>query len=352
MQRLVDNPDYDFVMVCGRDDPIDHIPVWLPDEDFVETRTRKLSSTWFWQTRLWKVCFSRKYQTLIFRGNVYCASTWYAAFFARIMRKRVLFWGHGWIRRDRGIKKLMRQLFYCLPNGFLYYGELGKKIAIENGFDANETYVVNNSMELLPYEPVSPDKAREIKSQFFRNPIQPTVICTTRLHARKQIEQLMQAVSILADSDRVNVLIVGDGPEQQNLQSLAKELGIDCHFFGACYDETKMRELYSLATVSASPGHVGLTAIHSLNYGVPMLTNNEHNKHAPEYESIKPGVSGDFFEADNTNALADALKKWTSTEFPDDKTRSECISIVKNSYTAEFRERVILQAIQGNSADL
>ena len=43
-----------------------------------------------------------------------------------------------------------------------------------------------------------------------------------------------------------------------------------------------------------SPGNVGLTAIHSLSYGTPVLTHNNFNNQMPEVESIQPGFNGYF----------------------------------------------------------
>ena len=44
------------------------------------------------------------------------------------------------------------------------------------------------------------------------------------------------------------------------------------------------------ANVTVSPGPIGLTAIQSLTYGVPAITNDEFSTQGPEFETIEPGV--------------------------------------------------------------
>ena len=45
-------------------------------------------------------------------------------------------------------------------------------------------------------------------------------------------------------------------------------------FYGACYDESKLGELIFNADLCVSPGNVGLTAVHSMGYGTPVITHN------------------------------------------------------------------------------
>jgi len=346
MQRLIDHPEHQFHIVCGDKDVIDDIKVWLPRPDkLTKTRTIRLGRQLHWQTGLWKIACSKKFDTLIIRGNVNCVSTWYVSVLARLYGKRVFFWGHGWRRRVSGIKKWIRQLMFKTPNAFLYYGKAGRDLGVEYGFDAAHTFIINNSQEMLKYEDRSLEERRGLKSQLFADPNRPTAICSTRLTSRKKLHQLLEAVAMLPNSSRPNVLIVGDGPERERLESLSLELGVDCHFQGACYDEEKMRDFFACSTVAVCPAAVGLSAIHSLNYGVPMLTNNHFENHGPEFEAIRPGETGDFFDTDDIDSMASAISKWTQSEFPTHEARSRCINLVQDFYSPEFQEKAIVEAV-------
>jgi glycosyltransferase involved in cell wall biosynthesis len=270
---------------------------------------------------------------------------------ARLFGKKILFWGHGWTRRDKGIKKWVRQMFYRLPNGFLYYGKTGRDIGVEFGFDENRAFVINNSQEMLGHRPLSHTARRKIKEQFFAEPVKPVVICSTRLAKRKKLHLLVEAIGLLEPSLRPNLILVGDGPERDRLKGLSNSLGVNCYMPGACYDEETLRDMFSCATVSVCPAAVGLTAIHSMNYGVPMLTDDCFERHGPEFEAIIPGRTGDFFEAGSIDAMASAIAKWTKNEFAEDDICSSCVNLVNDYYSPEFQEKMIIEAVQELSSE-
>jgi glycosyltransferase involved in cell wall biosynthesis len=55
-----------------------------------------------------------------------------------------------------------------------------------------------------------------------------------------------------------------------------------------------------------SPGCVGLSAVHSLAYGVPMLVARDE-AHGPEQVVLRDGVSAAFCASDDPRSLADSL---------------------------------------------
>ncbi len=67
------------------------------------------------------------------------------------------------------------------------------------------------------------------------------------------------------------------------------------NFFGASYDEELNYRLIACSDCCISPGEVGLTAIHSLMYGTPVITHNNFDQQMPEYEAIIPKYNGDYF---------------------------------------------------------
>ena len=64
------------------------------------------------------------------------------------------------------------------------------------------------------------------------------------------------------------------------------------------------------ATACVSPGNVGLTAVHSLSFGCPVITHDYLPLQGPEFESIRPGVTGDFFRQNDVDDLKRVIEKW------------------------------------------
>ena len=122
----------------------------------------------------------------------------------------------------------------------------------------------------------------------------------------------------------------------------AKELNIDDYvvFYGSCYDEKTIFQLMEMTNVVVSPGEVGLTAIHALCYGVPVITHDRFDKQMPEYEAIIEGKTGAFFEHDDAfNSLYEILKIWL---FKKNKIqiKNDCFEVVDKYYNPYTQKKI------------
>ena len=149
----------------------------------------------------------------------------------------------------------------------------------------------------------------------------------------------------------VNLIVVGHGPELDALVSQSTPLQTEVHFEGACYDEERLAGLLMTSNISVAPDYVGLSAIHCLSYGTPMLANNDAQANGPEWEAIQPGISGDFFERDSISDLAAAIRRWTRDSFPSDAMRSRCYEVIEKRYHPRLQRLFIDRAIMGMPAE-
>jgi glycosyltransferase involved in cell wall biosynthesis len=62
-----------------------------------------------------------------------------------------------------------------------------------------------------------------------------------------------------------------------------------------------------LSECCVSPGNVGLTAIHSLSLGTPVITHGNFYNQGPEVESVIQDETGLFFEENNVASLSDVI---------------------------------------------
>ena len=159
------------------------------------------------------------------------------------------------------------------------------------------------------------------------------------------------AAQLHREGHELNVLVVGDGPERERLQAMAKQLDIHVHFYGACYDETRLAELNLISCVTVAPGMVGLTAMQSLGYGVPVITHDDRLAQMPEAESILPGITGDLFEHGNVADLARVLRGWSQVAQVSPQVRTACRQVIERFYHPKFQRRVIERALDGKAAD-
>jgi len=311
------------------------------------------------QTGVLRLSITREFDTIIFLGNAYYLTTWMAAFLARLRGKRVLMWSHGFNQEDRVIVNWLRLRLYRLAHGMLLYGNRSAHICKRMGLDPDSLYVILNSLDYRQILQVR----QKIEAKTLATPLDDqkapsargTLISVGRLVYRKRLDLLLNAVALL---DRrgccVRLLLVGDGPEKDKLVKLANKLGVGDRvtFFGACHDENALGPLIYSSDVCVIPNHVGLGAIHALSYGTPVITHNKPDKHSPEFEAIIKGRTGDFFEYENIEDMADVISQWLVQKKERDSVRSSCYQIVDNYYNPGYQVEMINRAVRGIPAHL
>lgn len=316
----------------------------------------KLRGPIMWQRGLMGLALSRKWNAIIFLGSPNYVSTWISAALARLTGKRVLFWSHGWTKPPVGLRSVTRNIFYSLANDLLLYGRWAKTIAIAQGFDPARVHVVSNSLDVAAQrralEAIPASRPAEVRRELFGEDRTPVLCCTTRLTRLRRLDMLLDAVALLRQRGRpVNVAIIGDGPERGALEAQATRLGLRVAFLGACYDEARIGEVLLSSNACVAPGQVGLTAMHALAFGVPVVTHGDPSKQMPEFESIVPGSTGSLFEEGNLESLAAAIEPWIRTSVIEPETRRACRAMIDRFWNPEFQTQVILRAVDGEPAD-
>ena len=323
---------------------------------FIRAPTHHLFGPFMWQWGAIRWAVSRRFDTIIMHSVPHWPCTWLGAFLARALGKRVFFWGHGFLRRPHGLKGLIRRIFHRLPHGHLFYGWISKAYAIELGWAPERLHVIANSLdsdrlgtERLRWTDV---EGRRVREEIFGDPDVPVIGCSSRLIPMRRLPELLRAVSILARRGiRANVLLIGDGPERERIRALSEELGVRVHFEGACYDETRIARLIMSCSVTVSPGKTGLTAIHSLGYGVPVVSHEDPDDQAPEWEAIIPGRTGSLFRREDVESLAAAIEPWIASAAVAPHVRDACVAIVERVWNPRFQVRAIERAVRGLPAD-
>ncbi|MCX5665368.1 MAG: glycosyltransferase [Planctomycetota bacterium] len=318
--------------------------------------TKKIFRSVMWQSGVLRLSFSDQFDQIIFLGNPFWLATWVAAIVARLMGKRVLFWSHGFLSPPQGVKGMIRRMFFCLAHTHLFYGRWAKQHAISLGWDPKNLHVVANSLHFESQSSqrrkVTAEEVAELRKSLFRDPSLPVAFCSCRLQSSKRLDLLISALALLrTDGVAVNALIVGDGPCRSDLEKLARDSSIDAHFTGACYDDALLALYISASNITVSPGFVGLTAIHSMTFGVPVISHSTMGKQAPEVEAIIPGITGNFFTLGDVADLARVIGLWLSRNKGRAETSAACIAIVERFWSPTFQQEAIERAVMGYPAD-
>ena len=143
-----------------------------------------------------------------------------------------------------------------------------------------------------------------------------TLAFAGRLTAQKSLERALEAV---AGADGVKLVIAGEGPEREPLQTRAGELGIgDRVTFLGAQPRERIVELFRAADatiLSSSWENFPHTVVEALAVGTPVLAMQAGGV----AEIVRDGVNGLLVAAGDTAALGEAVRRY----FADDELREQ-----------------------------
>ena len=351
--RLVDSTfDCDYIYGMRMDD-IKQMDTSFMKGKVTKVNNKRLPGSFYWQNGVQKY-LRQGYDTFIILGDTRCLSTWLFCTRARLFypKKQIFFWTHGWYGKESRAEKVLKKLFFRLPNGGIFlYGNYARQLMIREGFNADKLYVIHNS---LAYEKQleirKGQKSDDVYKKHFSNE-NPNLVFVGRLTKVKHLDMILQAMRKLKQGgENYNLTLIGGGEQKEELQAKAEKLGLtdSVWFYGPCYDEEQLGHLIYNADLCVSPGNVGLTAMHSMVFGTPVLTHNDFPWQMPEFEAIREGETGGFFERDNVDSLCSALSAWFSVSGYDrEQIRKNCFAEIDQNWTPQFQIEVLKKHLIG-----
>lgn len=263
-------------------------------------------------------------------------------------KKKVFTWTHGMYGYESKRQLFFKRLQYDLCDGEFVYGDHAIKLMTEKGYSSEKLFPIHNSLDYDEQLKLrSNDLSSNIYKEHFGND-NPVLVVIGRLNKRKKLPMLLEAISILNKHNvSVNVVMIGDGEDREVLNKLADELGVSGRLwlYGACYDERKNAELLYNSDICVMPGDIGLTAIHSLMFGVPVITHNAFEHHGPEFEAVVSGETGLFFEYDNITSLAGCIEQWLNSGKSRESVREACYKSIDQSWNPYYQIDILKSVI-------
>jgi glycosyltransferase involved in cell wall biosynthesis len=139
------------------------------------------------------------------------------------------------------------------------YSQRGAEEYAALGFPCEKIFVAHNAVSRAPTS--TPDPRPLTVDRF-------TILFVGRLQARKRVDSLLRACAQLKESPRL--VIVGDGPEHENLKALAREIYPRAEFVGARHG-AELKPFFTEADLFVLPGTGGLAIQEAMSYGLPVI---------------------------------------------------------------------------------
>lgn len=197
--------------------------------------------------------------TLIVEANPRYLSTPSAIRWMHEQGKPVIGWGLGSPPvssfRERGRLAFLRQF-----DAMICYSQRGADEYARQGFPLDNLFVARNSVSPAPTWPM-PERPKTFSGK-------PSILFVGRLQFRKNVDLLLGACAEMESQPRL--VIVGDGPERDTLEALAKEIYPSAEFVGAKHG-AELKSYFTTADLFVLPGTGGLAVQEAMSYGLPII---------------------------------------------------------------------------------
>ncbi len=247
--------------------------------------------------------------------------------FRIIGKKRFYWWSHATTGKQGKTGYLLRKFVYNKSSGLMAYNQSGKNILQGMGISETRIAVVNNSINNEDYGFLNYDLADKSEKEVF------TILYSGRVTKAKKVDLLIKALGLAKKKglNEFKCYIIGEG-EIESLRQLTEENNIknEIVFTGARYGKEN-HEFFLRSDLFVYPGGIGLSIVHAMSFGLPVITTDNTADQFPEFELLVQGVNGDLFTDNSEMDLAGKIIAWKSVmDEKGDQTRNACIQRIKD----------------------
>ena len=204
----------------------------------------------------------------------------------------------------------IRKYCYAKATGTLNYSTAAYDILPSYGVKREQIHVTYNATDT---EALLKEKKTVQTSSPLLPPSSRRLLHIGRLVKWKRVDLLINAFGkILPDFPDAELVIVGDGPESDNLkqQSALLKLNDSIRFIGAVYDPKTLGAYMNESTVYVLAGMGGLSINDAMTYGMPILCSVCDST---ERDLVTEGENGFFFKDGDVNSLAEKINQLFSS---------------------------------------
>lgn len=254
---------------------------------------------------------------------------WHGLFFARRRRIPVALWYESWegsAQKQHGIVFALKRAFVRRTTvGIAFGSRAAAWLRHIHGGEFPIALSLNTvDMEFFQCHAERFRKAPEFAARRALYP-ELLLLAVGSLIPRKNVSLLLEALHQLADPD-VGLLVVGTGPQEEELRWLSQRFGLEGRvFFEGFRQQWELPQYYALADVLVLPSLRevwGLVVNEALASGLYVLCSTAVGA---AYDLIRPGWNGELFPPTEAGELAQRLQR-LKTRLPELRARRAAIS--------------------------
>lgn len=295
---------------------------------------------------------SRRVDAVVLANDILRIDCWLCIGLSKLVGRKVILWGHGVSRPETHFRDNIRKFMQARADACLYYGEDARQKWIQLGLPPEKLFVAHNALDT--------DQQAKIIGQLTRTDIdnfrhlsgldgKRVILFSGRLVPQKKPAVLLRAlVHVLRTLPDAHVVIIGEGPEKSNLESITAELHLQDHvtFTGALYDEDEVARFMMISEVAVMPAYAGLTIQHAFGYGLPIILGCVPHSHGPEARLVVDGETGLFFPDGDDIALAERVCRLLADTVLWRRLAENALEVVYTKHNKQMMALGIMNAVR------
>jgi len=308
-----------------------------------------------WIKSLRALVGSPDFDIVVFNGNPRDLSQLLAMALLRVRRRTFFVWGmfHK-IGRQKWHTRFYYQLVAKLANKLLTYSRTGARNLASLGVPEQKISVIGTAIDQRRVRKHAEKVSEQDKVRFLEEKGlvgKKIVLQVVRLSAIKKPGFLIDAArEILRDRDDVVFVLIGDGEMREVLEAKVKAFGLSdgVRFMGAIYDEAVLAKWYLTSTVFVMPTCIGLSAHHSMAYGLPIITDDSIENQASEADILSNGLNSILYSRGTIDSLEAAIELVMDNQALRDNLSLNAMQTIFINASIERKAKNMLQAFGGS----
>ena len=280
---------------------------------------------------VWWANWRRPFDVAHLHGDVFEAATGFV--FTRILGLPAVMTIHAGLNTKRVYKLMAGPVLRRMPGIIAHSREIGEELG-SLGVEPDKVSFSHSGIWMDRFGEVEPDARRIERDRAGISPSEMIVMSVGRLHPMKGYEYVIEAVKILGDSLAGRLVIVGEGPERDQLKEQAAPLGQKVMFMGR-REHAEIPSLLTMADIYVlAPVRLGqqrdstpTALLEAMAYGLPIVT----TACGGIKDVVADGVNGFVVPERDAEALAEAIKRLSA-----DPTRRAEMGAHNRKQAAEY----------------
>jgi len=326
----------EFILVYGKPDPYYGSKIKMSYPDW-GVRVRNLIIPFFgrylyWQGAIFRI---RKNDVVIVEHAARLLDNYFLFALKQLRFIDLCYFGHGRNFQDKHelkIAKFLKRAMLTRISKWFAYTQVSVDTLLEQGVSRDKIVSVNNTLAKT---------ASLAESQIARKPNQ--FIYIGGLYDDKRIDFLLESCELIKSKyNDFSLQIVGTGPEAQLVENFQKNNSW-CRYHGPLYGEEREKLLYSSSAI-LMPGAVGLVAIDSFHFSIPIITTS-CGQHGPEIAYLNHEKNYLTVDDEGTAAsYAELVLRFINDQALSTKLRDECRTSA-DTYSIENTAKRIAEGV-------